>query len=888
MAGQDEAKIYTHRSEEIVMKAVEAKAYLSSGADALDRAHMQAEQQEGAVQKSDAEYLKDLLYGLYPDGSMYSDTYPINPPTPPQPEELAELSMSEKKARREEYKKAQELYNERSQIWSNLVAERRNEDHIAEIEHERAEYEKERRKKKETLMSNPNVVAALKRINELKDEKERFAAIKEFLQTAAAELLNDETFGAGVKEECGITADYTEITTGLKIAIAENLTTDTAAGERLSGDLNSLESKYLKLQDRNVNLRAISFEITEVFREEFATLPEFGKAEIELQEEYQRDLNTVQGEYDAFEPEVIKHLGLAKEQVAKYFKHDKLDEFRLRVKEAMDKSGLAYAEAEKQVLADMRESMLKQCEAISLSANVEGEKCTKEIWEKSGAATFHRVMPAGDAQKIVEQSGGFLCAVKYGTKPGMVELKPSLPETIVLGSKTVKLRETYNKAVKKMMTILLNEDGTLTEKADLYAAELTSLFDGLPLDCLSSELIEAMGPDLISDFREILIADDAPMMRETKLTSAIATIRSGDKLKDKKSPEYKALRKELLSLKIPAVDEKGQPIYKREIEVDPLLGQPMLDKNGKPTYTEPQLQYIDLYDDKNSHYIDEAIEACLKDVEKARLSMMQVREMDTDSPQVPIINACSANALYLQGLKELKAKERGVEKTDSTKEAEAMSRRLWYHDAFHYYNRAVSDPENKEEAELRKRLKSDAISKLTANLEFSILLNYKSVEAFIAASKKSLGVRSFSDIRDSLTRYKAYLDGKAPEGYGEKDAAKADTLFNICAQMTEKYDYHQAAPINRIGDLLYTTEGFAAESTQFMVEPFTFHSAIGAYKGAIGDFNISGVPSAKDASSEGMIEYYRSTDDPFACSIEGMLKQAIKISVGRKNAALGN
>ena len=70
-----------------------------------------------------------------------------------------------------------------------------------------------------------------------------------------------------------------------------------------------------------------------------------------------------------------------------------------------------------------------------------------------------------------------------------------------------------------------------------------------------------------------------------------------------------------------------------------------------------------------------------------------------------------------------------------------------------------------------------------------------------------------------------------------------------------KYEFHAAAHIfsdEDDGDM--TIEGFAAETSQFMVEPFSLNAGIGQYKGKLTDEPASMTKNTK--KQEGYSKYY--------------------------------
>ena len=119
--------------------------------------------------------------------------------------------------------------------------------------------------------------------------------------------------------------------------------------------------------------------------------------------------------------------------------------------------------------------------------------------------------------------------------------------------------------------------------------------------------------------------------------------------------------------------------------------------------------------------------------------------------------------------------------------------------------------------------------------------------------------------RTAVQNAKALLDKQKP-----LEGKVLDELISTGMKFA-KYEYHQAAGILRDGDdRLITTEGFAPESHQFTVEPFTLHGAIGDYKGT-----AEANPYAPGVYTvEGMKRYYLH-DDPFT-SHEDVRKSALK------------
>ncbi len=75
-----------------------------------------------------------------------------------------------------------------------------------------------------------------------------------------------------------------------------------------------------------------------------------------------------------------------------------------------------------------------------------------------------------------------------------------------------------------------------------------------------------------------------------------------------------------------------------------------------------------------------------------------------------------------------------------------------------------------------------------------------------------------------------------------------NALLDIKAQSFMTYDYHQMAGHYNGEGLMRTTEAFAADATQYVVETFTMHGAVGLYRNAPG-------------KTKGSVGYYNATED---------------------------
>lgn len=89
------------------------------------------------------------------------------------------------------------------------------------------------------------------------------------------------------------------------------------------------------------------------------------------------------------------------------------------------------------------------------------------------------------------------------------------------------------------------------------------------------------------------------------------------------------------------------------------------------------------------------------------------------------------------------------------------------------------------------------------------------------------------------------------------------------SKVPAKYEYHMAANLGKTDDgLQITSEGFAAETKQYMVSPFSLHHAVGLYRGNEEKHAITGA-----YSNTGMVTYY-CRDNPLPSDADAALLAA--------------
>ena len=227
MGSEQEELLKKQQREFEVQQAARAYDYLRTNSAAEGAIQLvSAEGTSVMTQKTDEDYLRELLYGSYPDGAAYEKSYPIAPPPAPAPEELACLSLSEKKAKQEQYQNALAVHEQRSMIWTRLVQQREREDELRQNRENvriQEEIDAELLERQQAMLSGDSeLAAALAAFREKTDAAEKKEDMKNILNLATQTLLSDPAMKKEVTERRAVE----ETTTGpfaLKIAATERL-----------------------------------------------------------------------------------------------------------------------------------------------------------------------------------------------------------------------------------------------------------------------------------------------------------------------------------------------------------------------------------------------------------------------------------------------------------------------------------------------------------------------------------------------------------------------------------------------------------------------------------------------------------------------------------------
>ncbi len=463
---------------------------------------------------------------------------------------------------------------------------------------------------------------------------------------------------------------------------------------------------------------------------------------------------------------------------------------------------------------------------------------SEKQWKQSGGATYKKMMTKEDADRIVKKSKGFLTAVE--TDGGLMEIKPSLPEEVTVKGKKIHLRKLWNLMVKTAITLVTDEEGNF--KTDEESQRKGYMF---------TELISFYGrvgtteEEYDRNLKEVF----APVMEQI-LKKGYKNL-SPDWAQEAARTEAEELCKEF---KLLLEENRETGLIPGEVDLDGyvknirsfnqiseeamkgyLKGYKIREVKTVRKVVNGETKFENIVEEREAteEEIQAAVDGIRKDVTDMKGAVKKLRDLDVDSKVIPIPNTCSSNAIFC----------RNLQKISGEKNSDIIEYRV---------------------EEYIRENPQKVLDYLKENI-YLLADAQEETELDIKGYVSNLNKLSFKENRDGLS--KAEL---------EAEDEKIKKLVPI-AKKFAKFEYHVAAHIfgdDEDGDL--TVEGFAAESSQYMVEPFSMNAAIGQYKGTTENKDKAGMIKKQ----EGFSGYYN-TDNPYASNSVDLLKIYLNLGLKR-------
>lgn len=706
-------------------------------------------------------------------------------PQPPQAQEAAAMTKQEKrllKQRQQEEIQRQEEARRRAEEEQR----RRREEEIRVLREESLRrYEEERQAKRKLLLEDDVTLKVMEKMVQEKDETLLKERMKLFLRVAAERLLE---LRPELKEAYRRTVSHVPVAESLKLIAAEHAVNQKQMDlvEKANQRINALET----MNYENVVMRVIEFEVSEVFREEYKALAGMKTVSAEIMEEYQKEDKRQIKKLEDLGQEVAEAFHIKSEDGKKvnvlekgspfaYLgKKETLEKYHAQVQSVMERRHCTKEEAEKRVLEKRKKELKERALSITLRGSTV-ENISVEEWKRNGGASFHHTLPAGEALQAVEKSHGYLYAQDKGD--GLMELHHTLPETIELTidgqKKKYPLRRNYNLFIKCIMVQLMDEKGNVY-RDDTKIKQMNKMLDAL------SDLSNGNATDNLQE----VIRKSMEFIFETKKDVKTKTAELLDFLKDIVRVSGRKLF--FISGEIyGSLETFGQYYQKKDTTLMQQIKQLTAAMKEKG-YGQDMIQKY-----------TKAIISFHADADAALQGMLDVRNMDLDSKDVALPNACSENAHFYGTLNQIDGNHmRGI--VYETKEH--LERFPREHLEYVYANQHKFPVFTDKNYKLEKE-KLDTIKQKCSDVNYVIT----------AEDKEEIWKRT-----------------------------------NAMCKIT----YHVAAQVGTMGENMdsgvLTCETFAAESTQAMVSPFIRKSAVGQYKNALEEWG------ERWYKNQGMTEFY--------------------------------
>ena len=775
---------------------------------------------------------------------------PPDPPQMPPQEETAPRTKREKKLLRQ--RQEEQRRQEEEQARQRAEMQRREEAArlLCQEEFERQQQEDEERMEEARRKANRNILFENDHVRELlidlvseKDIQKAVEKAKAFIQAAGDHLFSKNE---KLADAYGITADYASEIKKFNALIATQVEDQDTARQLIERAKGHKERFTQLARQRSVVSFANNGGILDLMKEECMnsdTLERIlSKAAFQMSEIYDSDMSIQRAIWAEYEGVIARnvHMPVTADQINVFAsgspyryltKQETQEKFDQRVAELMHQDPqLSEEEAELRVYAEHKQELEEQAKERTMHSGIV-PGVSAEDWARHGGASEHYTLPASQAYKIVESSKGFLYAKPVSN--GLCELRPTLPETVEIGDEKIPLRRCYTLFVKAMMRGAFDDNGELKPGVEDFAGDVSyclSSASGLQSQPLREDLKRLLGGPL----EEILDGDAQQVEKTLHQIHKLMTTSSGqtfppyeimkafyesiDRLKNAGdgatlSVQFDQFRKELEKRNTPP--EEIEKIMAAQVNPALLkrvyrMKEAFLGENVEGPLTKEQSEEI------------ESVYSLYADLDTAMREMMAIRNMDPDSPDVPLPNACSAHANFIAGI-----------------------RKDWFGDdaprfGYDVENHLVTHPLEHIDYCLKHP------DHLGANGDSK----EKILEKVGAMSQRLRTMQKQGETPVLTPEEQRYLLMLTITGEGAPS----------------KYVYHEMANLGKTKDgMSITSEGFAAETKQYMVSPFSRKHAVGLYYGS-----DEYIPTARKIVNSGTVAYYNH-DNPLPQEKDALL-----------------
>lgn len=748
----------------------------------------QAQPQQVAQDQLHGQQLAQNIARQLPAGDGNAMPPPGEQPVPV-PEQAAHQSKAERRRlrRQQEAERLQREEAEReAQREQELELERQRREERQRLREERLQREEaERRPVRNALLSNEAVRLVMVELAQERDSQRCLEISKRLMHIAAETLLQQQP---DLREGYANTARYSEHLMPFRLLIAREIQDD-ALAEQTMQELNEHETRFRENETENVQLRAITFSMPELFREEILNVPELKKAIDQMQIDFDQKNTEQMHRFGEFEKRVKRLVGGKPDDAllqgnspyAQLGKRSTLERTEHGITAIMESQQCTRDEAQILYLQHQRQQS-KLARELKAATRTAGDSTVKGMTANDvltgNFCSYHYTLPAMEAEKVVQSSNGLLYAKDVGE--GLCELRPTLPEMETLGGRQIPLRQTHNRMMRAIARMVIDENGKTIPGGDEVAQkimDLHAMLDNSPVVSatekirqplrevfyaqLEKEEFEAI-PESVKQGKKRLLEQakaEARVRVETVLDQIITYVSATLTTKTNNSANVEAVT----ALPYESLKQMRSHLQERAPGVEVPLEQRL-----QSVRAAMQAQ------GKDPEEACKAVTAMYADYQLAVQGLLDVRNMSIDDPDVALHNSCSANKLFYRGLR--------------------MGRGQV----------ALPEIDYSTPGYIRDHPQQ--------GLDFAIKL--------FSAPEASKG---------TLKKFQA-MDARLKKG----ETLSNDELTTLTQAVQEqlKYPYHVAGNLGQTADgKTIVVEMFAAESTQYCIAPFSRKRAVGLYQG---------------------------------------------------------
>ena len=745
---------------------------------------------------------------------------PIAPPAPLDQQEAAPKCKKERKRRKRQQEEAL-----RRQEEAALEQERLRDEQLRLEREEQAQAKEAKRQQRRTLLfSDAHVRTLLADYVQETDAQKAQEKAEAFLRAANQKLLESDQELAQRKQALEAEEDISQTATSFQLLISTQMEDEETAGVLLD-EAQEHRTRLTSLAEEHALLSLTQQELADVLREEFSVSSDLAQAVTQMSDTYQQKNSAQHQEWEAFQSGVLEKLHLRGNQ-------------HLNATNLFAPESPFHYLSKPATVTDFQEKIAQRMQDVS---GLTREEAQRQVFAEHRAALSaealrrtrmagvlsDQVVSAEDWQSYGGASYHYILPAAQANQA--VENSNGFLYAKKAGDGLCELRPTLPEIVQ-----VEGKDIPLRRSYTLLIKTMTHLVlseDGRLREsaaAITGELALINSPDTFSDAEKILKPALIEVL-EGNEEEATRTLEHLNLLVQHSSMQSFP-PKEILNNFGDAINRLNMD---RLMEREVLLRQELLRReeaaNHSPEERNQALETFSL-----------AFSSICADVDQSYRELMEIRNMSLDSQEVPLPNACSAHGNMIAGIRH-----------DYMNASAEDSDMLWFRTSKHILSNPLSHVEY-------------CLSHLD-DIPFE----------FFRISKEEVSDR-LNQIGRSI---KDANEQQLPFMLSDKDWIFLRTLTVEQLESPSKYAYHVAANLGQIpGGPHLTSEGFAAETKQFVVSPFSCHHAVGLYRGDIGRQEYGPDP---ELVSDGMVAYYLH-DNPLPSDYENFLLQMKRALAGGK------